>query len=936
MASNLKDITDVLNRLQKLSKTTFEGMTSKQIKSAREELRKLEAELKGVKTTANDIGEEFEELKDGLGHLGKMATSPASGMRSAAKGASAWADRIKQTNSLASEFGVKLGIAGKVAGKLGVAVGGISKVLLGWPGLIIMGVKALVDSAVKIDSYIKNMNKSFAMVRGPEIMTKDVDKQFKDFNKSVVSLADNIRDGLRPAEVQEFMQSVSQAGLRIGKLNDGFFAYRDSVHVAAKASKVLGVEMARTGDMMVDMMTNLRMNLDEVDQAFVAVAFNAEKSGLSTERFWSAVKNASASLAFYGKFLKDVSNTTKVLTQSQITGADEAAGSAERISQAFNKSATQTNMAIIAIAKKGGANFKKLFKNVQAQAEAEVKGIEQELVLREAKTEKTSEDVKAIDDLKIKLINAQRNSDRLAIAAHNGDVAMAQELAMATGKSPSILMDVIKGIKGINFSTQETGEALEAIERGVEGVSKNAINKDDVRWFIENAHQGASLVKMTAKELKYNKAQTGAQKSFVKSLNTLNENTPSDSINLMSKTMSELYDVSEEQAKKMLWAATTNEKTLKATQGVLSIGYDSKVNGEEALKLYEKIVDNQDAGATITKKQMSEDAASSAETKKAYDDTFEKIRDNTLSIEDMKDITSSAVKYQAASLFRLDKISVGVSRIVGKMFGEKPGADQREALKSLPEDIKGEIKKGGIGLPLGKAVMQKQEALATINTLTELKKQNKVLSKGQQQQWDNAQKQLKDSSEMITKLEAVDVSTVQMTTLMEADIKSDPAKRAALYDIAKSKLAGMGKSTAAIGDFAKVVGKDLVSVMREEARSRPGETTQRTVPLHRDETGKASYTEEFVQLKQGLQNPETVTHAGAVVLHPKETILPASYNGFQTKPMMMGGTASTTPSGAGAGKTIQINVTATEKDLAQRIANEVRSVLYKEQVNNLG
>jgi capsular polysaccharide biosynthesis protein len=40
------------------------------------------------------------------------------------------------------------------------------------------------------------------------------------------------------------------------------------------------------------------------------------------------------------------------------------------------------------------------------------------------------------------------------------------------------------------------------------------------------------------------------------------------------------------------------------------------------------------------------------------------------------------------------------------------------------------------------------------------------------------------------------------------------------------------------------------------------------------------------------------------------------------------------PTGAGQ-KTININVNATEKDLAQRIANEIRSHLYREQLTGM-
>ena len=70
-----------------------------------------------------------------------------------------------------------------------------------------------------------------------------------------------------------------------------------------------------------------------------------------------------------------------------------------------------------------------------------------------------------------------------------------------------------------------------------------------------------------------------------------------------------------------------------------------------------------------------------------------------------------------------------------------------------------------------------------------------------------------------------------------------------------------------------------------------------------------------------------------MVLHTGDTIFP-SYS-FNTIPVPTIGPTTGGARGAGGpgvtgGKELTINVTATEKDLAQKIANEVRAVIYKE------
>jgi hypothetical protein len=75
-----------------------------------------------------------------------------------------------------------------------------------------------------------------------------------------------------------------------------------------------------------------------------------------------------------------------------------------------------------------------------------------------------------------------------------------------------------------------------------------------------------------------------------------------------------------------------------------------------------------------------------------------------------------------------------------------------------------------------------------------------------------------------------------------------------------------------------------------------------------------------------------VTAPGSVILHTGEMILPKGYENIGTLPVQQ--TAGAGGTAGASQKTININVTATERDLAQKIANEIRSVMYNDHIPN--
>jgi len=83
---------------------------------------------------------------------------------------------------------------------------------------------------------------------------------------------------------------------------------------------------------------------------------------------------------------------------------------------------------------------------------------------------------------------------------------------------------------------------------------------------------------------------------------------------------------------------------------------------------------------------------------------------------------------------------------------------------------------------------------------------------------------------------------------------------------------------------------------------------------------------------QGLQKPMQVTSPGSVTLHTGETVLPKTFSELKTSPTFNEPVGGRMGGAAGGSKQININVTATEKDLANKIANSVRAVMNQEYI----
>jgi hypothetical protein len=979
-------ITEASKTFAELNKT-MKQMDSKNIKEATKEVK-----------TLNDA---VEDIGSGLGHLKNMWKASPKDIGKSAAAAQRWSGEMKNALESAGKMKGAMGMAAKAAGALGGIVGGISKSLLGMPGLVLMGIKAVIDTAMKIDGYVKGMNKDFARVRGPQIMTRDISKQFKDFNSAVTSIGNNLRDGLQVSEVKAFMESMTAAGLRIGTLNEGFYSYRDAVHVAAKASKVFGTDLVATGAFMGKMMIDFKMDLEDVDDSFVQVAFDAEKSGMSTDRFWNAVQNASASLSFYGAFIKGVSKNIKAFSETQVTGAEESVQAIDQMTKMFAKNATQTNMAFIEIAKKGGQTTKELREKFNEVADIyRGKSADIELKIMASK-----------DSIEIeKLRGEQKRYNMLATRAANAAIAptigMAQEMGLLADQTPELLLDLMKGIHGNNLSVNLLGGPLEAIIKGVEGVSKGQVSQDLVKQMYAASKSAADQLVSVVGGIKNLSIISSATQ---KNIEGVNENTSPETIDAIASELAQQTGINQISAKQLVKAAAADQKFATFFSEQVNLAKDGKLSNKKLVENMEAFRRKQDVGTNIVKYGYKSQSISDKQARDAYDDTFEKVRDQTLSMEDMKNIAKDGGKWQLALLTGVVDISTGISKLVThfmpseskslkdlaaikaslgtikkefpdlakKLETTDPGAliyELKTSINKNTEELKAQEyvqrelgKIGGIGeadallrdLGSKKTKTKGEEELIEVLKVLVAKgstkeKFDKLLS--EQKQFNG--KNIKDTKELIEK------DTKAVTLLY--GVNENASKTAELMD---TMVAGQvaGKPEAAKSMIDMLMGKYGKTMSKEQLARTPALQTQvmtlakkygamervsaGTVGMGPGMSVEKINLEKMKKMLEKFYPAETaptepvkdanvikggILYAGAGdLVIDKESLAGAIAGSPGSAIPMIPETPATAAVGGAGGRNISISVTATEKDLAQRIANEVRAVLYNQHVTGM-
>ena len=341
------------------------------------------------------------------------------------------------------------------------------------------------------------------------------------------------------------------------------------------------------------------------------------------------------------------------------------------------------------------------------------------------------------------------------------------------------------------------------------------------------------------------------------------------------------------------------------------------------------------------------------------DRTFKSIVGQTLSFKEMQAIAESELKWRGATLGIFKDIGGMVGDIVQWMAAGRPTTEQKQADEQVRATVK--TMKATTYLAAtqdkilkGKALSKSDQDFQNIveAAYDELKIVNSNL-KGFDKIDEIADK-IEKPIEKLQDLEAIKATSKEQSKYLETlkhglnkemtsedfDIQLSANKKIA-REQRNILLTQKGKMEEVITNTAKIAGSSQ-ELVDKAILSKVGPDIQ--AKMLRDITAKlpkekliARYGQEtldaYMRLHpelpafQGLRHPLTIDKpAMTATLHKGETILP--------RPGLITGGVNA-PTAGPAQKNITISVNANERDLAQRIANEVRSVLYREQLTGM-
>lgn len=449
-------------------------------------------ELQSAVVKAGDMRDELDHLAEGFGEIKGASAGIWSALKSGSpfKALSATSKGVKTTTSALSQMGGALGgsaVPGMSA--LGGAATALAPVLSGLaiPLAVIAAILATVFAALtatvagfyalaKAEETIKALNSELLnMATASDI----VDANFKssalpDFTKGVYSLDKamaNLRGTMydygRITEFKEGLKGITKSGIKIGVLQSQVGGLTESISVSADYSRIWGVNVEDTGEILGDWTANLGKSVESVRGGFSKITRDAAASGMSTQRYIQVIKQVSQNMGVMTSRVEGVSAVFSGLKKAGLTVRE-----AEKAVTDF--SGALTNMSSDQVARLAG------FTNMQNKAIEAQKDAVDELQKSwegagEALKPRFKETLDRIRDLK-----PQKSFiDLMEIMEH-----------MSLGKKIEIAMGVtgnkkgLEGLADINIAmlgalakaTNIDFQTLRAIQATVRADKKNGIN----------------------------------------------------------------------------------------------------------------------------------------------------------------------------------------------------------------------------------------------------------------------------------------------------------------------------------------------------------------------------------------------------------------------------------------------------------------------------
>jgi hypothetical protein len=542
--------------------------------------------------------------------------------------------------------------------------------------------------------------------------------------------------------------------------------------------------------------------------------------------------------------------------------------------QVFKKNSYGTNAAIIEFAKQAGVDVNTYFKEGAEEALDEIKALKPKIDVALERG-----DTGEVERLRQQMAAVEAKRMRLQGIQGKNAVYQGADLALISDKTPKILAAIIKGMTGIkNYSelnAETNAKAYEKMIVAMESLEKQGFSKDQVRYAIELQQQSENYLQNI---FGTSAADAKSNKGFLGKLVKLTEEQKSSLVFILkrladAKTTEEQTSIMAESKDKI---AAMLDNDLGMAEGVLKASAASATFGRDLIKIIEsgggdlraqvkELLTTYEVGQKVVEYNQANNEIANAEAEKNAGKTLDELVNSTTSMEDMKKIMTDGASYYAASLPFLKGTYAGVTSIARSLANHWGGGKTEDE----------------------KAIFGKLESYKTARTwgrdrgMVDLNNTESITEKnlGQAYLW-----ALKKRGSYTDKTDQKEITqNEEVISLIGNLMEGNVAIEDAVLKVASNT-----------GQMELIKGKDSY------------------IPPQR----------------QGLRTPEMVTHPGAVVLHPRETILPSSYMGFKAKPL--GGQAKSGGVASSPSKNFNINVYATEANMGQKIANEIRAVMYKE------
>lgn len=725
----IEDLKDEIKSKGELEGKELDALNAK-LKEQEKIYQELQQQIIANRDATHDTAKAYEETGKGMGYAKDMLKFWKASPGSILKSASAAKEHAEELGKIGEKYkGMPgaLGNIGSAAKRAGSMLGGLTKLAI--PLAILSGIfaaaKAIWDLGMKADAFVKNANKGFASVRGPDIMTTDVAAQFKKFNDQIYSTAKNLQVGLNADEVRGFLQSIVQAGTNLGKLETGMLSYRDAVYVAAKASRSLGLDLPYVGSMVAELINNFRLGMDKIDETFTQIAFDARKAGLSADRFWGVIQNASASLSLYNVAIGAASKTMTRFSEDMVGGADDAAKATEDMFQVFKSGSMSSQAALLDFAKEGGADVNKMFSNLSEKFKGKTIQMKGRIQLLEAKKDRTSTETEELKKLRAEMYADDQKALRYQKMIGANSVTQATEMGALAEDAPELLLTAIKRMAGVEDLTQISGDRMWV---AIKALEKQGVSEKVVRMLVEESGVTARRIQdLSETSNKYfSKALSGTENSKKDLVATLEQvgSTTGDAQIEAAQLLSEQLeatgmppDVADDWAQILKTSKNTRSDLVNLLTNQGNVSLKGFLDSKKLAKL----------NNTMTKVRFTDSQKTDNQMAKMSEDTFKDIRDQTLSFEEMLKIGKDEVQWRAYNIKGLTSINKGVFDIykvlIDKFFGgdykteeQKNAAEHLKVLKDQNSTLGGILqfdKDGNISLE------NQQKAIAEVVRKTE-------------------------------------------------------------------------------------------------------------------------------------------------------------------------------------------------------------------------